>query len=92
MIFWGDKKGASKGVKRPLCECSKKGRKCYTLSNWSGIKELPLTLYTGMCSVSLLIPIPQICYFLWSFVHPPGLFTLVCQFRTPNVPFIGEEY
>ena len=33
----GHKKGASKGVKRPLYECSKKGRKCYILSNWSGI-------------------------------------------------------
>ena len=88
----GHKKGASKGVKRPLCECSKKGRKCYILSNWSGIKELPLTLQTGMSGESLLILIPQICYFLWSFIHPPELFTLVCQFRTPSVPFVGEEY
>ena len=56
----GHKKGASKGVKRPLYECSKKGRKCYILSNWSGIKELPLTLQTGMSGESLLILIPQI--------------------------------
>ena len=30
--------------------------------NWSGIKELPLTLQTGMSGVSLLIPIPQIYF------------------------------
>ena len=27
--------------------------------NWSGVLELPQTLYTGMCSVSILILTPQ---------------------------------
>jgi len=31
-ISLGLKKGASKGVKRPPSECSKKGRKCYILN------------------------------------------------------------
>ena len=33
--------------------------------NWSGIVELPYTLHTGMCGVSLLILIPQNVGFFW---------------------------